>query len=53
MFGGGYTLQEHYLFFRTIQVRLCKDVSGNIIACINGKQPTAYGFKWKYKYDKN
>lgn len=25
----------------------------DIIACINGKQPTAYGFKWKYKYDKN
>ena len=19
----------------------------------NGKQPTAYGFQWKYKYDKN
>ena len=30
-----------------------KDVSGNIIACIKGKQPTAYGFKWEYKYDKN
>ena len=30
-----------------------KAVSGNIIACINGKQPTAYGFKWKYKYDKD
>ena len=30
-----------------------KDVSGNIIACIKGKQPTAYGYKWKYKYDKN
>ncbi len=26
-----------------------KDVSGNIIACIKGKQPTAYGYKWKYK----
>ena len=25
----------------------------SIIACINGKQPTAYGFKRKYKYDKN
>ena len=50
MFGGGYTLQEHYLFFRTIQVRYG---SGNIIACIKGKQPTAYGFNWKYKYDKN
>ena len=30
-----------------------KDVSGNIIACIKGKQKTAYGYKWKYKYDKN
>lgn len=27
-----------------------KDVSGNIIACIKGKQPTAYGYKWKYKH---
>lgn len=26
-----------------------KDVSGNIIACIKGKQKTAYGYKWKYK----
>lgn len=26
-----------------------KDVSGNIKACIEGRQPTAYGFKWKYK----
>ena len=26
-----------------------KDVCGNIIACIKGKQPTAYGYKWKYK----
>lgn len=26
-----------------------KDVCGNINACINGKQKTAYGFKWKYK----
>ena len=24
-------------------------VSSNIIACIKGKQPTAYGYKWKYK----
>lgn len=30
-----------------------KDVSSNIIACIKGKQKTAYGYKWKYKYDKN
>lgn len=26
-----------------------KDVNGNIIACIKGKQPSAYGYKWKYK----
>lgn len=26
-----------------------KDVSGNIIANIKGKQPTAYGYIWKYK----
>lgn len=26
-----------------------KEVSGNIIACIKGKQNTAYGYKWKYK----
>ena len=26
-----------------------KNVCGNIIACIKGKQPTAYGYKWKYK----
>lgn len=36
-------------FGRTIN----KDVSGNIIACIKGKQPTAYGYKWKYKYDRD
>lgn len=36
-------------FGRTIN----KDVSGNIIACIKGKQATAYGYKWKYKYDRN
>lgn len=28
---------------------LKKDVSGNIIACIKGKQQSAYGYKWKYK----
>ena len=28
---------------------LGKDVSSNIIACIKGKQPSAYGYKWKYK----
>lgn len=26
-----------------------KDVCGNIIACIKGKQKTAYGYIWKYK----
>lgn len=26
-----------------------KDVSGNIYACIKGKQSTAYGYKWKLK----
>ena len=26
-----------------------KDVCSNIIACIKGNQPTAYGYKWKYK----
>lgn len=30
-----------------------KNVSGNIIACIKGRQRTAYGYKWKYKNDKN
>ena len=32
-----------------------KDVCSNIIACIKGKQPTAYGYKWKYKdeYDRS
>lgn len=32
-----------------------KDVGANIIACIKGIQPTAYGYKWKYKddYDRN
>lgn len=28
-----------------------KNVSGNIKACIIGRQKTAYGFKWKSKYD--
>ena len=28
-----------------------KDVCGNIIACIKGKQKTAYGYKWRYKYE--
>lgn len=28
-----------------------KEVSGNIIACIKGKQKSAYGYKWKYKYE--
>lgn len=28
---------------------LGKDVGGNIIACIKGKQKTAYGYKWAYK----
>lgn len=34
---------------------ISKDVGGNIIACIKGKQPSAYGYKWKYKdeYDKS
>ena len=26
-----------------------KNVGGNINACIRGKQPTAYGYKWKFK----
>lgn len=26
-----------------------KDVSGNIIACIKGRQKTAYGYIWRYK----
>ena len=39
--------------FASFGKHIGKDVSGNIIACIKGKQPTAYGFKWKYKYDKN
>ena len=25
------------------------DLEESVIACIKGKQPTAYGFKWKYK----
>jgi hypothetical protein len=29
-----------------------KDVCGNIIACIKGKQKTAYGYKWEYKKQK-
>ena len=29
------------------------DLEESVIACIKGKQPTAYGFKWEYKYDKN
>lgn len=33
--------------------KIGKDVCGNIIACIKGKQATAYGYKWKYKNDKN
>lgn len=38
-----------------LQVRNTKvyDLKESIIACINGKQTTAYGFKCKYKYDKN
>lgn len=28
-----------------------KNVCGNIIACIKGKQKTAYGYKWRYKYE--
>ena len=30
-----------------------KDVGGNICACIAGRQPSAYGYKWRYKYDKD
>ena len=29
------------------------DFKESVIACIKGKQKTAYGYKWKYKYDKN
>lgn len=28
---------------------LGKNVCGNIINCIKGKMPSAYGYKWKYK----
>ena len=26
--------------------------NGNIVNCCNGKQKTAYGYKWKYKENK-
>lgn len=28
-----------------------KNVAGNIVACLKGRQPSAYGYKWKYKED--